>query len=390
LSNTYTYTAKTLKGLEGILANELRELGAENIREGRRVVHFAGSNALLYKCNLNLRTAISVLKPVFRFKFKNQDDFYKKLLDSKWDRFMSLEQSFAIRATVFSDHFSHTQFPALRMKDAIADWFRANYNSRPSVNVQRPDIQFDLHVSQNFATVSLDSSGDSLYKRGYKLDGWKAPLNEVLAAGMLKLAGWDKKSELHDPMCGSGTLAIEAAMMAANIPANYRRAKFGFHNWKDYDDSLWKIVFDQSVNKINTNPNVLIKANDKIGTAMGICRKNATIAGVEQMIEFSTGDFSKVVPNNPNGVLITNPPYGERVKAEDINKLYESLGNHLKRSYMGWDAWVLSGNFDAMKYFGLRSSQKITIFNGNIETRFVKFGLYQGSRKPKNKRFDKH
>ncbi|MGB0430212.1 MAG: THUMP domain-containing class I SAM-dependent RNA methyltransferase [Bacteroidia bacterium] len=390
MKKTNTYTAKTLRGLEDVLAKELEHLGAHDIVVGRRIVHFKGDKALLYRCNLNLRTALTVLKPLFKFKFNNQDQFYKELYDSRWDRFMNLEQTFAIRSTVFSDLFPHTKFPALRMKDAIADWFRSAHNSRPNVNVEKPDILFDLHVSNNYATVSLDSSGESLHKRGYRLDGWKAPLNEVLASGLIALSGWNTRTEFIDPMCGSGTLAIEAAMRAANIPANYRRLAFGFHNWKDYDDTLWKSVFEESVNKINTKPNVLIKANDRIGTAMGICRKNATVAGVEQMIEFSTGDFSDVKPNAQKGVLLTNPPYGERVGAADLGRLYETLGDHLKSSYNGWDAWILSGNFEMMKKVGLRSNQKITIFNGKLETRFVKFELYQGSRKIKRTRFDNH
>ncbi len=389
MSNLISYTAKTLKGLENILAKELEALGAQKIVIGRRVVQFKGDKALMYSCNLNLRTAISVLQPLFKFKFKNQDQFYKELYDTKWDRFMSLEQTFSIRSTAFSDHFPHTKFPALRMKDAIADWFRAEYNRRPSVDLDRPDIVFDLHVSNDFATVSLDSSGDSLYKRGYKLDGWKAPLNEVLAAGLISLSGWNGRDEFHDPMCGSGTLAIEAAMKAARIPANYRRVSFGFHNWKDYDDSLWKSIYQESVDKIIEQPKVIIKANDKMGTAVGITRKNATVAGVDHLIKFSTGDFSDLKPENSSGTLIVNPPYGERIKIDELERMYQKFGDHLKTAYTGWDAWILSGNFDAMKNVGLRSSQKITIFNGNLETRFVNFELYRGTRKIKKRSFDK-
>lgn len=385
MNTNYKYTAKTLKGLEQILAEELRELGAENIVEGRRVVQFEGSKALLYKVNLNARTAISVLKPIFSFKFKTQQEFYDELFKTKWDKYLKLEQRFAIRATVFSDMFNHTMFPALRMKDAIADWFRKEYNRRPSVDLDTPDIHFDLHISNNRATVSLDSSGDSLHKRGYRIDGWKAPLNEVLAAGLIKLSGWDLKTEFHDPMCGSGTLAIEAAMMAANIPANYRRLSFGFHNWPDYDDSLWKLIYEKSVSNIKDTIEPIIKANDQASLAVRISEQNATSAGVEEMIQFTAGDFSNLVPSTENGIVLINPPYGERIKDDDIEQLYEDMGNHFKQSYSGWDAWLLSGNFDALKRVGLRSSQKITIFNGNLETRFVKFGLYKGSKKNKQR-----
>lgn len=376
-----TYTAKTLKGLEQVLADELVELGAQKVRPGRRVVHFEGSKALLYKVNLSAYTALNVLKPIVTIDFESEDDYYRKLYDIPWKSFFGVEQSFAIKATVFSDIFRHTKFPALRLKDAIVDSFRDRVGSRPSVDVDRPDIGLDLYISQNSATISLDSSGDPLFKRGYRLEGWKAPLNEVLAAGLIKLSEWDQNSEFHNPMCGSGTLAIEAAMMASNRPANYRRARFGFHNWFDYDDTLWKKVYTESMELVDRALPFPIIAGDNVGKAVDISLKNATTAGVAQMIDFRTGDFSQTLPEGSFGTLIVNPPYGERIEVKGLLELYSQFGDHLKKSYTGFDAWLLSANFDALKKVGLRPSGKITIFNGKLETRFVKFGLYKGTKK---------
>lgn len=377
------YTAKTLQGLEQVLAQELLALGATDVKPGRRVVTFSGNKELLYRANLNVRTAINILVPVANFGFHTEPAFFKALSQIKWNRFLQLEQTFAIRSTVFSDVFNHTRFPALRMKDAIADWFRSEYGRRPSVNVEKTDIQFDLHIADGTATISLDSSGDNLNKRGYRIDGWKAPLNEVLAAGMIQLTEWDTKSEFHNPMCGSGTLAIEAAMLAANIPANYRRLAFGFHNWPNFDDALWKRVYSESVDAIKKPAERLIYANDISRGALRIAQQNATAAGVANMIQFEGGDFTQLRPATNSGIVVLNPPYGERLKEADLENLYKSIGDHLKQNYQGFDAWIQSGNMDALKRIGLKSSRKITIFNGKIETRFVKFGLYKGSKKNK-------
>lgn len=376
-----TYTAKTFKGLEEVLATELEELGARRVKVGRRAVYFEGNKELLYKANLSLYTALNILKPIVAIDFTSEDEFYRKLYDIPWMDFFGVEQSFAIKSTVFSDLFKHTQFPALRLKDAIADAFRDKIGQRPSVDVEQPDIRLDLYISENKATISLDSSGDPLFKRGYRLDGWKAPLNEVLAAGMIKLSEWDQNSEFHNPMCGSGTLAIEAAMMASNRPANYRRARFGFHNWTDYDDQLWKRVYSESMELVDRALPFPIIANDLEPMAIDIALQNATAAGVAQMIDFQTGDLRFSEPKGNFGTAIVNPPYGERLEVNDLMELYSQLGDHLKKSYTGFDAWVLSANFDALKKVGLRPSRKITIFNGKLETRFVKFGLYQGTKK---------
>ena len=381
LIKSASYTAKTFKGLEEVLATELKDLGARRVKVGRRAVYFEGNKEFLYKANLNLYTALNILKPIVAVDFRSEDEFYRKLYDIPWMDFFGVEQSFAIKATVFSDIFRHTKFPALRLKDAIADAFRDKVGRRPSVNVDKPDIKLDLYINENSATVSLDSSGDPLFKRGYRLDGWKAPLNEVLAAGLIKLSGWDENSEFHNPMCGSGTIAIEAAMLASNRPANYRRAKFGFHQWSDYEDRLWKKVYSESMEMVDRGLPFPIIANDIEPKAIDIALQNATVAGVSQMIDFRTGDFKFSQPDGNHGVSIINPPYGERLELRRLLDLYTELGDHLKKSYTGFDAWVMSANFDALKKVGLRSSRKITIFNGKLETRFVKFELYKGTKK---------
>lgn len=383
MRRTTRYAAKTLKGLEKILARELTSLGAENVTEGRRVVFFEGNKEVLYRANLNVRTAINILKPIEHFKFRSEQDLYDQFKRIVWGKHQDIEQTFAIRASVFSDAFKHTKFPALKLKDTLADWFRDKYGRRPSVNIDSPDIGYDLHISNNLATVSMDSSGSLLNRRGYRIDGGLAPLNEVLAAGLIMLSGWDKKQPFHNPMCGSGTLAIEAAMMAANIPPNYKRKSFGFHNWPDYDNNLWLQVYGDAMAEVADYCDVTIKANDLSPKAFRMAQQNATAAGVDELIDFDLGDFADFGAEKDGGVVMINPPYGERLQVYEIEKLYSRIGDHLKKAYTGFDAWIITSNVDALKAIGLAASRKITIFNGKLETRFVKFGLYKGSKRNK-------
>lgn len=375
------YAAKTLKGLEGVLAEELQSLGATRTFEGRRVVFFEGNKELLYKANLNVRTALNILKPIEYFRFSSEQDLYDQFKKVVWGRYQDVEQSFAIRATVFSKAFNHTKFPALKLKDSIADWFTDKFDRRPNVNIEKPDIGYDLHISNDKATISLDSSGSLLNRRGYRIDGWRAPLNEVLAAGLILLSKWDKKSEFDNLMCGSGTLAIEAALIASNIPPNYKRKSYGFHNWPDYDNDLWLKVYGDAMAEVSERVKTVIRANDISSNALRISRQNATAAGVDDLIEFVGGDFSLCKPTKDHGVVLINPPYGERISVREIDKLYKRLGDHLKKAYTGFQAWLISSNNPALKSIGLSSSQKITIFNGKLETQFVNFGLYTGSKK---------
>lgn len=381
MRKTTSYAAKTLKGLEKVLAEELKAVGAQKVTEGRRVVFFEGSKEVLYRANLNVRTAINILKPIEHFKFRSEQDLYEQFKKIVWGKHQDVEQTFSIRASVFSEAFNHTKFPALKLKDTLADWFRDKYDRRPSVRIDAPDIGYDLHISNNLATVSMDSSGSLLNRRGYRIDGGLAPLNEVLAAGLIMLSGWDKKQAFHNPMCGSGTLAIEAAMMAANIPPNYKRKSFGFHNWPDYDNDLWLRVYGDAMAEVADYMDVTITANDAAPRAVRMTEQNATAAGVDELIDFGSGDFEDFGADSDSGIVMINPPYGERMEVKEIEGLYARLGDHLKKSYTGFDAWIITSNEDALKAVGLASSQKITIFNGKLETRFVKFGLYKGSKR---------
>jgi len=381
LRRTTRYAAKTLKGLEKVLAKELRDLGADQVTEGRRVVFFEGNKEVLYRANLNVRTAINILKPIEHFRFRSENDLYEQFKKIVWGKHQDVEQTFAIRASVFSEAFNHTKFPALKLKDTLADWFRDKYGRRPSVDLESPNIGYDLHISKDRATISMDSSGSLLNRRGYRIDGGQAPLNEVLAAGLIALSGWNKEEPFHNPMCGSGTLAIEAAMLAANIPPNYKRKSFGFHNWPDYDNNLWLRVYGDAMAGVADFTSVTICANDVSPRALRMTQQNATAAGVDELIDFGSGDFSEFSPEEGNGIVMINPPYGERLQVDEIERLYSRLGDHLKKAYTGFDAWLITSNQEALRSVGLASSQKITIFNGKLETRFVKFGLYKGSKR---------
>ncbi|MBI3143198.1 MAG: class I SAM-dependent RNA methyltransferase [Bacteroidetes bacterium] len=378
------FTAKTLKGLEPILAAELLALGAEHVSPGRRVVSFAGDKEVLYKANLCLRTALNILVPIHTVELTHAGDLYPAMRQVNWSAYLRVEQTFAIKATVFSNLFAHSNFPALKLKDAIADWFRDKYGRRPSVDAARPNVLFDLHISEQTLTVSIDSSGDTLNKRGYRLHGGMAPLNEVLAAGMLIMAGWPHLGPLHVPMCGSGTLAIEAACMSAGLPANRLRKSFGFHEWPDFDPALWNRVYSDCampVPKATLQPTIM--ASDLAPDMVRLARQNATTAGVEHLISWATGDFEKCKPNTDHGLVVVNPPYGERLKEDDLMALYKRMGDFLKRSFTGFDAWILSSNAEALKSVGLKPSAKITLFNGKLESKYVKFELYRGTKKQK-------
>lgn len=377
------FTAKTLKGLEPILAGELLDLGAENVVLGRRMVSFSGDKALLYKANLCLRTALNILMPIHTFTLAHAAELYPSMRQVEWSRYLQVEQTFSIKATVFSDLYAHSNFPALKLKDAIADWFRDKYGRRPSVDTLNPNIRFDLHISDRDVTVSIDSSGDTLNKRGYRLHGGLAPLNEVLAAGMLLLAGWPKSPQLHVPMCGSGTLAIEAAYISAGLPANRLRKSFGFHQWPDFDPSLWHQVYGACVTEPTFPQQPTIMASDLAPEMVRLARQNATTAGLDRYMAWATGDFEQIKPSGQEGLVVVNPPYGERLKDDDLEALYKRLGDFLKRAFTGFDAWILSANTEALKYVGLKPSRKITLFNGNLESKYVKFELYRGTKKQK-------
>ncbi|NOU16830.1 MAG: class I SAM-dependent RNA methyltransferase [Bacteroidales bacterium] len=371
--------ATTLFGLEEILAQELRELGAADIEVLSRAVRYKGDREMLYKSNLLLRTAVKVLKPIGTFYAANEQQLYDKIKKINWDEYFSYNKTFAIDGSTHSEIFTHSKFIALKSKDAIADQFREKYSIRPSVDTENPDLRINVHINDKTVIVSLDSSGSSLGKRNYRLAQTEAPINEVLAAGIILLSGWDKTCDFIDPMCGSGTFPIEAALLANNIPSG-RNRKFGFETWGDFDLNLWNDVKAKADSNIISS-NVKIFANDIDNKALDIAFANAKRAGVSNLITFDTIDFFHTSHDTGKGLVVMNPPYGERLQINEITNFYQDIGSRLKHFYQGCDAWIISANYEALKNFGLRTSKKIKLYNGPLECRLQKYELYQGSKK---------
>jgi putative N6-adenine-specific DNA methylase len=371
-----SYTATTLAGLEEVLAQELIEIGADEVQTGRRSVYFSGDLKLLYKANYCLRTALRILQPIDSYKIYSVDDLYQRGKNFKWENLFDCNQTFAIQSTVFSDLFNNSMFASLKLKDAIVDRFRYKFGERPSVDPKNPDIRINLHISNDFCTISLDSSGESLHKRGYRLDQNEAPMSEVLAAGLIRLSEWNRKSTLTDPMCGSGTIAIEAAMLANNIyPGNVRK-DFAFRSWHNFDLEMFKQVEEEA--KPKDIPPVKISASDIMRRNIDIAYKNAEAAGVLSFIDFKISDFRLLEPDSDKPFLLFNPPYGERMTPDDTN-FYSMIGERLKHHYPNANVWIISTP-QCLKSIGLHPSRKISILNGSLECSFRKYELYQGSK----------
>lgn len=381
-NGNFNITVTTLAGLEEILAEELRALDMEYIKLGTRAVTCSGNLRQLYEANLWCRTAIRVLKPFRTFKTRDEKDLYAQVQKVDWSEYLNLDQTFAISAAVSHSTFEHSLYVAQLTKDAIVDQFRKDTGRRPSVDKINADVRFNLHMHENQVTLSLDSSGDSLHRRGYRLQTNVAPLNEVLAAGIISLTGWDKKSPFVDPMCGSGTFLIEAAMMAQNIaPGLYRRDPYGFESWKDYDASIFEMVWKTAEAKASFDPKATILGYDIDPDYVQAAQNNIENAGLENLIKVEEADFFKTEAPTEPGVVVMNPPYNERIISEDIDLLYKNIGDTLKNNYQGYDAFVFTGNLDAAKNVGLRASRRTPLYNGPIDCRLLKYELYRGSRK---------
>jgi len=379
----FKMVAKTFRGLEDVLFSELETLGAIDLVKGNRMVEFAGNQEMLYKANFHLRTALKILKPIYEFKIKNENELYKSIQTIDWSEYFDLKSTFAVDSVVFSNNFTHTKYVALKVKDAIVDQFRDKFGKRPYVDVEDPDLRINIHISNETCTVSLDSSGDSLHKRGYRIKTNKAPLNEVLAAGMILLSGWDKKSLFIDPMCGSGTLVIEAAMMAHNVPPGLYRKKFGFETWKDFNSDLLEDIYEEESpeNKIDIN----IIGADISEIATRITSENIDNAALKKRIDIITKPINDFIPpKDEYGTIITNPPYGERLKKDEINGFYKELGDKFKKSFKGYNIWLISSNFGAIKHIGLHPSKKLILYNGALECKFLNYEIYEGSKKRKD------
>ena len=374
----FRLAAKTSSGLEQILANEIKAVGGKNITLGNRAVFYEGNLEIIYKSNYFLRTALRVLKEIEFFRFKNVDQFYLKCKEIDWLQYFSVDQSFVIHSTVGnSKDFSNSMFASLKAKDAIADFFREKLGKRPNVDTEKPEIVIDLHVHGDNCTISLDSSGESLHKRGYRIKQGEAPLNEVLAAGMILLMGWKGQCDFLDPMCGSGTLPIEAAMIAHNIPAGKFRKNYAFENWRDFDQLLLDSV-KQSTEKKEFN--YTIYASDISGSNLLNAQTNARRALVFNKIKFQVSDFQDMKITLTNGMIIINPPYGERLKERNLDELYAMIGERLKHQYAGNNAWILSSSMESFKFIGLKPEVRIDLLNGSLKCKFNKYKLFSGKR----------
>jgi putative N6-adenine-specific DNA methylase len=380
MEKNFKMLAKTFYGMEKILALELKQLGAVDVYEGNRLVHFTGDKGFMYKANLCLRTALKILKPIFQFRAENESVLYEKLYHYDWSSLLSADQTFAIDSVVHGKVFNHSLYVTHRCKDAILDRFRKDHGKRPTVDTRHPDIRLHLHIFDQKCSLSLDTSGRSLHHRGYRSLTNIAPINEVLAAGIIMLSDWDQRTDFMDPMCGSGTFLIEAAMMACKIPANLNRNVFAFEKWKDWDNILFDKIKDSKLNSV-VSPAGKIYGFDKAPSAIEKSTTNIKNAGLEDFIQVNRANFfnSQKMGDTPLH-LLTNPPYGERLDG-DINTLYKNFGDTLKRSYPNTQAWVISSNFEALKFFGLRPSRKIKLFNGKLETRLCNFPIYEGTKK---------
>lgn len=382
----FKMVAKTMVNLEEVLAEELRQMGALNVTPITRAVEFEGDMRLLYRANYCCRTALAILKPFAEFDANNDQELYDQVYKIRWEKILDVDCTFMIDSTTSGEVFTHSYYAALKTKDAIVDRFRRNFGKRPSIDTEAPDYKFNLHIRDNHVTLLMNSSGDSLHKRGYRQGVGVAPINEVLAAGLLKLAGWQCDCNFYDPMCGSGTMLIEAAMMANNIPAQYYRQRFGFMRWKEFNLGEWKSVKNEEDRKIGAlDFDFEIWGNDIDEQVIQQCEKNLEYTKLHHDVMLHIGDFADQEPPEGKTLIVTNPPYGERIKVEDLNAMYEKLGDTFKQKYgKDCDVWLITSDFEAMKHIGLHPSAKIPVQNGALDCRFLHFELYDGSKKAKN------
>ena len=382
MNDKFEMVVKTFQGLEDVLAEELRSLGAENVMPGKRMVAFEGDKELLYKANLCCRTALRILKPFYKFSAKDADSLYEQAKEYDWSQLMTIDKTFQIDTVAYSDEFSHSRFVTYRVKDAIVDWFKDRYGAdkRPGVRLVDADVMINVHISGTDVTLSLDSSGESLHKRGYRVAQTEAPINEVLAAGILLRSGYRGDCPLVDPMCGSGTFLIEAAMIAANInPGIYRRG-FAFERWKDFDADLFDSIFNDD--SAEREPAYPIVGADISPKAVDIARENIKSAGMAKYISLEIKPISRwEEAPQPAGILVTNPPYGERISAPDMDALYATIGNRLKNVFQGYHAWIIGYRDEYFTRIGLAASEKVAVLNGALECELREYVIFEGDKK---------
>ena len=376
-------TATTMAGLEPILFRELVALGAGQPEQHIRAVSFTGDLGFMYKANLCLRTALRVIVPIKEATVPNESALYSQIYRLHWEELIKPGQTIAVRSVANSDEFNHTLYVSQKVKDAICDRLRHKFDWRPNVDTKDPDHTINIHIHQNNLSVGINSSGKSLHKRGYRVDKGLAPMNEVLAAGIVQITGWDKRSAFLDPMTGSGTIAIEAALYAMNIPPGILREDFGFMNWPDFDEELYTTIYDACLNHIDDEAPIVL-ASDLSPNMVRKAKKNIATAKMNDAIKCVTKDFFETEKPAERGVMVINPPYGERMDHEETDVFYKEIGDYLKSDYSGWDCFMISSELSALKSVGLRSSQRTILFNGSLECRLVKYEMYQGSLKEKS------
>ena len=371
--------AKTFQGLEEVLAKELVALGANNVQLGRRMVSFTGDKALMYKANFHLRTAVRILKPILHFKAANADEVYNVVKSVDWEQYLDSNSTFSVDSVVYSEVFRHSKFVAYRVKDAIADYFNEKVGERPSVRLNNPDLVFHIHIAGEDCTLAFDSSGESLHRRGYRVETGAAPINEVLAAGMIMLTGWNGECDFIDPMCGSGTIPIEAALIARNIAPGVYRQGYAFEKWKDFDSELFRSIYEDDSAEREFNHKIY--GYDVDGRMVACARRNVKSAMMGDIVEIECRDIKDFVEPSEPALMVVNPPYGERLVLENLLQVYKELGSRLKHSFQGNEAWIISSSYDCFDQVGLKASARIPLYNGDLDCEFRKYELFQGKYK---------
>ena len=379
MEQSFELIAKTFMGLEPVLAKELTQMGANDVEIGRRMVSFTGDKEMMYRANFQLHTAIRILKPIRHFKAKSADDVYEEIKKIDWTEYLGTEKTFTVDSVVFSEEFRHSKFVSYKVKDAIVDQFREKTGKRPNISVANPDIRLNMHIADDKCTLSLDSSGESLHRRGYRQESVEAPLNEVLAAGMILLSGWQGDTDFIDPMCGSGTLLIEAALIAKNMAPGLFRKEYAFEKWPDFDAELFDAIYNDE--SLERDFNHKIYGYDIDMKAVNTARMNVKAAGLSDVISVEQQDFKEFTQPQNKSIMITNPPYGERISTPDLMGTYKMIGERLKHQFKGNDAWVLSYREECFDQIGLKPSIKIPLYNGSLECEFRKYQMFDGKLK---------
>lgn len=377
--NEFELIAKTFMGLEPVLAKELTQLGANNVQIGRRMVSFTGDKEMMYRANFQLHTAIRILKPIAKFKARSADEVYEEVKKIDWSKYIEKGKTFSVDSVVYSEEFRNSRFVTYKVKDAIVDQFRENTGTRPNISVSNPDIRLNIHIAEADATLSLDSSGESLHRRGYRQESVEAPLNEVLAAGMILMTGWRGETDFIDPMCGSGTLLVEAALIAHNVSPGIFRKEFAFEKWPDFDAELFDTIYNDDTQEREFTHHIY--GYDIDMKAVNTARLNVRAAGLSKDITIENADFKDFTQPKEKSLLVVNPPYGERISTPNLLNTYKMIGERLKHAFMGNEAWVLSYREECFEAIGLKPSIKIPVYNGSLECEFRKYAIFDGTMK---------